>query len=311
MKRALSFFSMLCLLLAVVTCSYAEQTQQKAVYELYSVDGYYEDDVGNRESYSYHVPQINADTPAAEEINAEIAEDFGQRVEAQFRSMEGGFSLWSWHTEWEAYWSGAQLFLLITADEDGDNTEYGAYGYDFETGDRVTNDMILEQKGISKEQYQTKLKEAVTVLFEDLYIPIPEGVETSLTHDSLLEETLSWLSEDQPMFLNRFGEIETWVMIATPAGAGRYNHLIAPFSVSEGETYEIRLVGDTDLVESCPKSAKAGETVTILTCDVTDGDKEISVSGAEGVSVNWFEYQFVMPEHDVEVRVEFISNGLA
>jgi hypothetical protein len=41
------------------------------------------------------------------------------------------------------------------------------------------------------------------------------------------------------MFLNRFGEIETWVSIATPAGAGRYDHLITPFSDFVNETNDI------------------------------------------------------------------------
>jgi hypothetical protein len=86
--------------------------------------------------------------------------------------------------------------------------------------------MILEQKGLSEAQYLEKLREATTALFDERYQPIPEGVETSLSHDSLLGDTLGWLSAEQPIFLNRFGEIETWVSIATPAGAGRYDHLV-------------------------------------------------------------------------------------
>ena len=124
-------------------------------------------------------------------------------------------------------------------------------------------------------------------------------------------EELSWLSVEHPVFLNRYGEIETWVEIATPAGAGKYAHLIMPFSADDDQSFDITIVGDTDLVESCPESAKPGETVTVITYDVTDGDKKISVSGADGESINWFEYQFVMPDHDVEVHVEFIGNGLA
>ena len=92
---------------------------------------------------------------------------------------------------------------------------------------------------------------------------IPEGVETSLSHDSLLEDTLGWLNADTPVFLNQFGEIETWAAIAVPAGAGRYDHLV---TLSSDKTYRIRLIGDTYLVESCPETAKAGETVTVLTC---------------------------------------------
>ncbi|MBQ9661604.1 MAG: hypothetical protein IJV40_00470 [Oscillospiraceae bacterium] len=306
MNRTISILLSALLLLTMVPAACAER--QNAIIELYSVDGYYEDGVGNRDTYSYHVPQINADTPAAEEINAEIAENFGQRVETHFRYMEDGYSLWSRHTAWEAYWNGSQVFLLVTADGDGDYREYGAYGYDYESGNRITNAMILEQKGISEEQYLEKLREAVSALFEELYVPIPEGVETTLTHDSLLEDTLGWLSADQPIFLNRYGEIETWVSIASPAGAGRYDHLVA---LPDAKSYEIHLSGDTYLVESCPETARAGETVTVLTYDVTDGDKEISVIGADGENINWFEYQFVMPDHDVEVHLEFIGNGLA
>ena len=232
MKRTITVFLTLLFLLATLPAAYADQPQQSAVFELYSIDGYYEDDVGNGKTYSYHVPQINADTPAAEEINTEIAKTFGKRVEKHFQYMEGGYSLWSRHTEWHAYWSGTQLFLLISADENGDITEYGAYGYDFRTGNRVTNKMILAQKGITEEEYLEQLREAVSSLFEELYIPIPEGVETNLSHDSLLEETLGWLSADQPIFLNQFGEIETWAAIAVPAGAGRYNHLVTLSSAS-------------------------------------------------------------------------------
>lgn len=226
MKRILSIMLILQVLFAFLPAGDADQTYQNAIIELYSVDGFYEDGVGNRETYSYHVPQINDNTPAAEELNAEIAKDFGERVETQFKNMEGGYSLWSRRTGWEAFWNGSQVFLLITAALEGDYTEYGAYGYDFESGSRVTNDMILQQKGLSEEQYLEKLREATTALFDELYQPIPEGVETSLSHDSLLGDTLGWLSSEQSIFLNRFGEIETWVSIATPAGAGRYDHLV-------------------------------------------------------------------------------------
>ena len=226
MKRILSIMLILQVLFAFLPAGSADQAYQNAIIELYSVDGSYEDGVGNRETYSYHVPQINDNTPAAEELNAEIAKNFGERVETQFKNMEGGYSLWSRRTGWEAFWNGSQVFLLITADEESDCTEYGAYGYDFESGNRVTNDMILAQKGLSEEQYLEELREATTALFDELGHPIPEGVETSLSHDSLLGDTLGWLSAEQPVFLNRFGEIETWVSIATPAGAGRYDHLV-------------------------------------------------------------------------------------
>ena len=230
MKRTITILLTLCLLLACTSAALADQTHRSPVYELYSADGWYEDDVGNSGAYSFHVPQIFDASPDAEEINAEIAEQFGSRVEAHFGYIEKGTSFWSWKTGWEAYWSGNRLFLLVTSDLNGDDPDYAAYGYDFDTGSRVTNEMILEQFGITEETYLENLRETVRLMFEESYIPPPAGVKTDLDHDKLLENTLNRLDMEQPMFINQFGEITTIVIIDSIAGAGRYYALASPFS---------------------------------------------------------------------------------
>ena len=121
------------------------------------------------------------------------------------------------------------LFLLISAEESGDLHHYGAYGYDFETGSKVTNDMILEQMGISEEEYLQNLKEKVQELYERIHSSIPEDLRVKSDYYELLEKTLEWQTMEQPMFINRFGEIETVVRIATPAGAGWYYAFATPF----------------------------------------------------------------------------------
>ena len=230
-KRA--FFStllMLCLLLSCcAAAAFADQTRKNSVYELYSVDGHYEDGVGNSENYSFHVPQILDDTADAEEINTEIAERFGRLVETQFANMESGVSLWSWTTEWKSHWSGDQIFLVVRSYMNGDIEDYAAYAYDFGTGSRVTNAMILEQRGISEEEYLENLKEKVTFMFDDQYTPPPAGVQSSISHDDLLNSTLSWLDLEQPMYVNEFGEIVTIVKIASIPGSGWYYTFATPF----------------------------------------------------------------------------------
>ena len=76
MRKIISFSVVICLLMTIAVSSFAEPIPS-AVAELYSADGYYVDSVGNGASYSYHVPQITASSPAAEEINREIAERTG------------------------------------------------------------------------------------------------------------------------------------------------------------------------------------------------------------------------------------------
>lgn len=229
MKRLFSVLLILCLMLSCAGTAFADQTYRATVCELYSVDGHYEDDVGNAVNYSFHVPLIHASSEDARAINAEIAERFGERVETQFEYMKNGTSLWCWNTKWEAYWSGNQLFLLIVAEMNGDCYDYAAYGFDFDTGRRVTNKMILEQRGISEEEYLENLREKVTFMFDDTFIPIPEGAKTDLSYEKLLDQTLSWLDMDCPMLINRFGEIETIVKIVTVAGSGWRYALATPF----------------------------------------------------------------------------------
>ena len=304
-KKTVSVFLAVVMILLIGASASAEGLRQNPVYELYSAEGVYTDSVGNEDTYSYHVPQIFADSAAADEINAEIAANFGERVETQFRNMEGGHSIWCGNTEWHAYWNGSQLFLLIKADVNGDCDEYGAYGYDFDTDSRVTNEMLLEQRGISEEAYLENLRESARSKFEKGISGIPEDVLETSDYAELREKTLAWQTMEAPMFVDQFGEIETSALIGAMAGAGRYYHLLTPF------VHQINIVGDSDLVASCPETAHAGDTVTVSLYDATDGDLEISVEGVDGTRVDWLEYQFVMPAQDVDVKVEFIGNGLA
>ena len=178
----------------------------------------------------YHVPQVYANSLAADEMNAEIAERFGTKAESMFEKMEGGYSLWCREVEWHAYWSGTQMFLLISAAMDGDSTDISAYGYDFKTDRRITNAMILEQKGITEEEYLENLREKVTLMFEDKYRDLSEEDRERAGYDKMLENTLGWLDMEQPMYLDGTGEIVTIVKIASIAGAGWYYHFATPFA---------------------------------------------------------------------------------
>ena len=230
MKRVISLLIALCVLMLLSVPAYAAGPQKSAVAELYSAEGGYTDCVGNTESYTFHVPQLTADTEDAKAINSEIQEEFGTLVEQQLENMEGGFSLWCWNVEWHAYWHDSWLFLLITADEEGGFTDYAAYGYDVEAGKRVTNEEILKELGISKADYIASLREKVEFMFEDMYRTIPEKDRKALGLDTMLMKTLSWVTMDQPMLIDGSGCVETIVKIASVAGADWYYHLATPFA---------------------------------------------------------------------------------
>ena len=78
-----------------------------------------------------------------------------------------------------------------------------------------------------------------------------------------------------------------------------------------GNTYKIKVFGAADLVVSCPKSAKAGETVTVETKTVTDGWVEVTASGTEVKAVQGDLFQFVMPKTNVDVRILFVGDDIS
>lgn len=230
MKQLLAVTLCLALLFSIGGAAWADVPGQRknAVAELYSAEGTYTDDVGNVESYSYHVPQLNADTPDAQAINQEVAENFADYVEAQFENMGGGYSLWSWHTDWHGYWHGSKLFLLIETDLNGGLHRFGAYGYDFENDCRVTGDKILKELGLTEEDYLANLREKVQLMFEDMFASHPQ--RDAFGYDELLERTLKELSMEQPVFIDGAGQIETIVKVYVPAGAGYQYYLVTPYA---------------------------------------------------------------------------------
>lgn len=230
MKKLFSITLCLLLFFSIDVMAWAELPgpHKNVVTELYSAEGTYTDDVGNIESYSYHVPQINVDTPAAKEINQEITERFGEPVESQFANMTEGYSLWFWRNTWHSYWHGSRLFLLIEAEMEGDFNDYAVYGYDFENDCHVTSEMILQELGITQEVYLENLREKVQLMFEDTFAGHPQREEFG--YDELLAKTMEGLDLAQPMFIDGSGQLETIVKFYVPAGAGWYYHLVTPFA---------------------------------------------------------------------------------
>ncbi len=69
--------------------------------------------------------------------------------------------------------------------------------------------------------------------------------------------------------------------------------------------HRITVISGEKFVHECPTSAKTGDRVTVMTSVVSDA--ELYVNGVEGKFIRPGEYQFVMPDHDVELKVTVIA----
>ena len=81
--------------------------------------------------------------------------------------------------------------------------------------------------------------------------------------------------------------------------------LMGTVLVGCGDRHRITVISGEKFVHKCPKSARTGDTVTVTTSVVSDA--ELYVNGVDGKFVRLGEYQFTMPDHDVELKVTVIA----
>ena len=74
-------------------------------------------------------------------------------------------------------------------------------------------------------------------------------------------------------------------------------------SPDDAQTYAITVVGEKDIVISCPEKAQAGETVFLELMAVTDVDVVVTVNGEDSGTFARGGYEFEMPAEDVEVSI--------
>lgn len=71
--------------------------------------------------------------------------------------------------------------------------------------------------------------------------------------------------------------------------------------------HAITVVGEDSLMESCPESAVEGETVRFRTFSVTDVVMVVDAGDVELIDVGRETYEFVMPDHEVTIRISIKS----
>lgn len=224
---------MLALLLAGCGKDPTDDPNSQSVYddsligEIYSEEGSATDTYSNTWNYSYHIPQILAETPGAKSINQQIAAVFDPIMEEAHYSMDQGWLYTPSNINWQSHWNGSLLSLVIAIYMDNDYTEYCIFNYDFEADEQLDNEQLLAIAGLSREEFLTQLRAAAINTFDDMYGDI-DGSE--LIYDNYIQR--SWtigndnISMDGLLYLNDNGQLEVAQPIGSIAGASWYYQLI-------------------------------------------------------------------------------------
>ena len=286
------------------------------------LSGEYTDDIGNTDKYSYSLPKVVCDTDYAECVNAEIDDLYEKFILPELDRMEDGYSLVTLSSSWQkSEFNGiTSLALIISSCWDSD----GIYVWNFTAdGEEASNAAVLEAVGMTPEEF---IENAGQALKDELsYDPDGKSDEIIKALDENLENTLSEenLNTEMPLAVTGDGGLMFCAKVYSIAGAGYYYRLyrllpeggyeeINGFT-AEPETYAITLVEKSSYtIVSCPGKAAAGETVTIETYDICDGEVKITVDGADdGAFTDSCIYQFTMPECDVTVTAWISTEGFA
>lgn len=224
----------------------AYPSREVTVTQLYSVD----DEIVNEEydyvvEYSYHVPQIDDDTPGAAAINSEIATVYGGLVEKSLKEIEQGNLTGCASIAYETYQSGDIFSLVLLCTEYfGEYEEYGTYNYDTREGVRLGNEKVLERKGLTGEEYLPALRRAAAKYYDNLYFNRWDEMGEWCLAGAYQERRAFTVSErnitlDLPLYLDNSGKLHTIVPVGSHIGADWLNVIITPQFEQEDTDVEI------------------------------------------------------------------------
>lgn len=200
------------------------EADDSLITELYNESGSYTDALGNDYAYSWHVPQIKADTEDAKELNQYIKNIFGAYVESEKELMEKKASLHYTDIGWQSYRQGNRIFLKLTA-ADGSECDMDAVCYDFDLGKRIETGGILADLGVDEETYLKALRRAVLNVYDSRYTDNMKRRE--FYNDggfALRAQTIgvTYLSAERPVYISDEKQLIAIVPVASMAGASWY-----------------------------------------------------------------------------------------
>ena len=192
------------------------------IEELYSEEEKFQGAV-----YSYHVPQLKADTEDAKTINRTIDQAFGDLVRVSLNDMEQGYDPVGESVTWTSYWDDSMVSLLVTSDYGTGQNYYEAYNYDFETGKQVTQDELLQRTGWDPAEYREALRKMAANEFDRSQDSFEAGAKDwmpQLRAKTICDDTLDMAK----LFLDEDGTLTAAATIFTPAGGGTCETLLKP-----------------------------------------------------------------------------------
>ncbi len=211
--------------------------------ESFSSEGVYTDDVGNTYNYSYHVPRLLINTPAADTLNEKINRRIMATIEQELENMDMQCSLTVYKCGYAAYLNDYVLSLVMFIHTDFDYSEYFSVNVDIRNGREIPNEELLKIKGYGLDDFRSMQKNTLENAFFVLYGEPEQDSEAG--GDSLSDQIYSnTISNADPLpesclYFGPGQELRFIGKIYSLGGADYYNYTLSteneaePFIIEE------------------------------------------------------------------------------
>ncbi len=186
----------------------------------------YEDSSGYVNNYSYKIPSLtNIDTYGAREINSEINNRFATAYDEMQECKSSGTSVMISCVDYRAYLTGDVLSLCVWEQYEWEQKVHFAYNINVRTGERISNQKLVEMCGLSEDEFIDKLKDINIRCFEDMY-------KGTVTDEKLYQRQYEYnisselLNIDIPLYIGEDGSLYAVSDIASFAGASSYQYIL-------------------------------------------------------------------------------------
>lgn len=204
------------------------------ITELYNEDFNYTDGIGNSGHYTYHVPQIEADTQGAEAINKAISDAYTPIVNGVLEDVSDKVSLSCFYVAWESYQYENILSLVVSCGWDADVNEYNVYLYDIASGQQLTTADLLKALDVEETAFLEAVRRAAAAKFDTQYGAIAGG-----DTDEFLTERRDWTLSDENInmdvrtYADGDGKLHVVLPIGSIAGADSYEQVLSLDDIGE------------------------------------------------------------------------------
>ena len=139
------------------------------IIEAYSKEGSYTYGPGLTSEYSFHIPQIDADTPDAKAINDQIDSYYGGMARHNVEAAKEGTDFYCVSVAYETYRFKDVLTLVLSCEYIAGFREYSVYHYDTLDGSWMDTVGYLARCGVSEEAFLKAAGEAAVRACDEEY----------------------------------------------------------------------------------------------------------------------------------------------